>query len=315
MITMKRKLSSLKEGKEEFIADCKIRNLAKGTISIYEEDFNYFIKYPNENYPELDIQNDLNKDIVTEFVIEMQENGLKTSTINIRLRSIRCALYYFMKNGYINNEFKIEQIKEEKGIPELYTKAEIQKLLKKPNLKTCTFAEYRTWAVINFFVATGVRRRSLINVKIQDLDFENDLIYIRVTKNRKTLVLPMGKTLKKVLLEYLRYRSGEDNDYLFCNLEGKQLTKDALNNIIKKYNLKRGVKKTGVHLFRHYFAKEYIQNGGNALKLQKLLGHSSLEQTQRYVDLFGQDLQVDFDKFNPLDQICVSNERIKIRAS
>jgi len=91
MITMKRKLSSLKEGKEEFIADCKIRNLAKGTISIYEEDFNYFIKYTNENYPELDIQNDLNRDIVTEFVIEMQENGLKTSTINIRLRSIRCA--------------------------------------------------------------------------------------------------------------------------------------------------------------------------------------------------------------------------------
>ena len=91
MITMKRKLSSLNKGKEEFIADCKIRNLAKGTISIYEEDFNYF-----------------------------------------------------MKNGYINNEFKIEQIKEEKGIPELYTKTEIQKLLKKPNLKTCTFAKYRT---------------------------------------------------------------------------------------------------------------------------------------------------------------------------
>lgn len=313
MLTMQRKLKTLEEGKEEFLADCKIRNLSVGTISIYEEDFDYFIKFVNENYSKFNIEKDLTKDIVTEYTMEMKENGLKTSTINIRLRSIRCALYYFMRSGYIE-EFKIEQMREEKGIPQLYTKAEMQKLLKKPNLKTCTFAEYRTWAVINFFVATGVRRRSLINVKIQDLDFENDIIYIRVTKNRKTLVIPMGKTLKKVLLEYLRYRNGESSDYLFCNLEGKQLTENALNNIIKKYNISRGVKKTGIHLFRHYFAKEYIQNGGNALKLQKLLGHSSLEQTQVYVDLFGQDLQVDFNKYNPLDQICVNNDRIKMRA-
>lgn len=313
MLKMQRKLSKLEEGKEEFIADCKIRNLAEGTINIYEEDFDYFIKFVNENYSKFDIENDLTKDIVNKYIMEMKEKGLKTSTINIRLRSIRCVLYYFMRSGYIR-EFKIEQIKEEKEIPPLYTKEEIKKLLKKPNIKKCSFAEYRTWVVINFFVATGVRRRSLINVKIGDLDFENDIIYIRVTKNRKTLIIPMGKTLKKVLYEYLKYRAGNDDDYLFCNLEGKQLTKDALNNIIKKYNNKRGVKKTGVHLFRHYFAKEYIQNGGNALKLQKLLGHSSLEQTQVYVDLFGHDLQTDFDKYNPLDKLNVYNERIKMRA-
>lgn len=314
MLKMQKKLADLQEGKEEFIADCKIRNLAKATIGIYEEDFDYFIKFVNANYPQMDIEKELTKDVVNKYIMEMKEKELKTSTINIRLRSIRCVLYYFMKNGYIS-QFKIEQTKEEKGIPQLYTKEEIKKLLKKPNLKKCTFAEYRTWVIINFFVATGVRRRSLINIKIGDLDFENDIIYIRVTKNRSTLIIPMGSALKKVLLEYLKYRNGEENDYLFCNLEGEQLTKDAINNIIKKYNTKRGVKKTGVHLFRHFFAKEYIQNGGNVFKLKKLLGHSSLEQTQIYVDLFGQDLQIDFDKFNPLDKLCVNRERIKMKAS
>ncbi len=313
MIQMKKVLSSLKEGKEEFIADCKIRNLANGTISLYEEHFNYFIKYINENYPQMQVATELTKDIINEFIIDMRENGLKITTINIRLRSIRCFIHYFVRNGYIENEFIIEQLKEEKGIPQLYTREEIRTLLKKPNLKTCSFAEYRTWAIINFFVATGVRRRSLINIKIGDLDFDNDIIYVRVTKNRKTIIIPMGKALKKVLLEYLKYRNGESDDYLFCNLEGMQLTENALNNLIKKYNTKRGVKKTGVHLFRHYFAKEYIQNGGNALKLQKLLGHSTLEQTQIYVDLFGEDLQADFDKYNPLDRLCMNNERIKMR--
>lgn len=269
MLKMKKRLLNLKEGKEEFITDCKIRNLSDGTISIYEEDFDYFIKYVSENYPKINIANELTKDIVDKYIINMKARKLKTATINIRLRSIRCVLYYFMRSGYIE-EFKIGELKEEKGIPNLYTDEEIKKLIKKPNIRTCEFAEYRTWAVINFFVATGVRRRSLINVKIEDLDFDNDIIYIRVTKNRAILIMPMAKALKKVLLEYLKYRNGELQDYLFCNLSGKQLIEDALNNIIKKYNKKRGVNKTGVHLFRHYFAKNYIQNGGNALKLQKL---------------------------------------------
>lgn len=315
MIQMQKNLSSLEEGKKEFIVDCKIRNLSQATIKYYDESFDYFIKYIDEKYKNknLNIKNDINKDIISCYIIDMQNNKLKDTTINIRLRAIRCVLYYFMKCNYIE-QFEITQIREDEQIPELYTDEEIKKLLKKPNLKTCTFAEYRTWGIINFFVATGVRSRSLRNVKIQDLDFDNDLIYIRTTKNRKLLVIPMGKAIKKVLFEYLKIRGGEPEDYLFCNLEGQQLTKNALNNIISKYNKKRGVSKTGIHLFRHYFAKNYIQNGGNALKLQKILGHSTLKETQRYVDLFGKDLQTDFDNFSPLDKICNYNERIKIGA-
>lgn len=313
MIQMQKKLSSLEEGKKEFIVDCKIRNLSQATIKYYNESFDYFIKYINENYEKVNVREDITKDTINNYIIDMQNNNLKDTTINIRIRAIRCVLYYFMKCNYIE-QFEIKQVKEGEKIPELYTDEEIKKLLKKPNLKTCTFAEYRTWVIINFFIATGVRSRSLRNVKIKDLDFDNDLIYIRITKNRKLLVIPMGKTIKKVLLEYLKIRGGEPEDYLFCNLEGQQLTKNALNNIISKYNKKRGINKTGIHLFRHYFAKKYIQNGGNALKLQKILGHSTLKETQKYVDLFGQDLQTDFDSFSPLDKICNYNERIKIGA-
>lgn len=313
MIQMQKNLSSLEEGKKEFLVDCKIRNLAKNTIHFYDEHFNYFIDYINKTYTTINIRNDINEETVKKYIIDMQNNKLKDTTINIRIRAIRSVLYYFMRKDYISN-FQIKQVKENEEIPELYTDAEIQKLLKKPNIKKCSFAEYRTWVIENFFVATGVRSRSLRNIKIKDLDFDNDLIYVRVTKNRKLLVIPMGKTIKKLLLEYLQIRGIEPENYLFCNLEGLQLTKNALNNIISKYNVKRGVNKTGIHLFRHYFAKTYIQNGGNALKLQKILGHSTLKETQRYVDLFGQDLQVDFDKFSPLDTICNYNERIKIRA-
>lgn len=328
MIEMKRKITSLEEGKKEFIVDCKVRNLANDTIEYYEKAFCYFNNFINEEYlceykedyekddekREIDISKYIGQETINQYILYMRNKNLKISTINIRLRGIRSILYYFMKKGYIE-QFEIKQAKEDERIPELYTDEEIEILIKKPNLKTCSFAEYRSWVVVNFFIGTGVRSRTLRNIKIKHLDLENDLIYLTTTKGRKMIVIPMSKTLKKILMEYLRIRGGEPEDYLFCNLEGKQLTINALNNIIAKYNRSRGVKKTGIHLFRHYFAKSYIQNGGNALKLQKLLGHSTLEQTKRYVDLFGQDLQQDFDNFSPLDNLCVSNERIKMRAS
>ncbi len=314
MIQMQKKIFSLKEGMEEFVTDCKVRNLTQDTINYYNESFISFENFLKQTYKNFNVSTDTKKDLIDKYIIYMQNKNLKDTTINIKLRGIRSILYFLMKNDYIEH-FEIKLLKEDDPIPDLYTNDEIRKLLKKPNLKKCTFAEYRTWAIINFFIGTGVRSRTLRFVQTKDLDFENDLIKLTTTKGRKMIFIPMSTSLKKVLLEYLKIRGGTQEDYLFCNLEGKQLTRHALGNIVSKYNKSRGIEKTGIHLFRHFFAKNYIQNGGNALKLQKLLAHRTLAQTQKYVDLYGQDLQKDYDKFNPLDNLCANSERIKMRAS
>lgn len=312
MIEMRKPLISLDKGMEEFISYCKIKNLAQDSIDFYNDSFKYFLKFINSNFEKFDIHRDMKKGIIDKYILYMQEQNLKDSTINIKLRGIRCILYYFMENSYIV-PFKIKTIKETNTLPTLYTDNEIKKLLKKPNMKKCNFAEYRTWAVINFFVATGVRSRTLRNIKIKDLDFQNELISLTTMKRRKPIIIPMSITLKKILIEYLRIRGNQPEDYLFCNLEGKQLTRYALSNIVSKYNRSRNVEKTGIHAFRHYFAKSYIQNGGSIVKLQKILCHSTISQTQKYVDLFSQDLQKDFEQYNPLDKLCMNNERIKMR--
>ncbi|RHP70371.1 hypothetical protein DXA59_05185 [Clostridium sp. OF03-18AA] len=64
----------------------------------------------------------------------------------------------------------------------------------------------------------------------------------------------------------------------------------------------KGVEKTSAHLYRHTFAKKWILNGGDIFRLQKILGHSDLTVVKEYVQMFGQDLAVDFDKFNSLDR-------------
>lgn len=167
MIQMQKNIKSLEEGLQEFIVECKIKNLSQTTIKYYEQCFKYFTEYINTNAKITDIKADISKKTVDSYIIYMQTNKLKVSTINIRLRGIRSILYYFMKCNYIE-KFEIKQIKEEESIPNLYTDEEIVILLRKPDTKTCTFAEYRTWAIINFFVATGVRSRTLRNIQIKD---------------------------------------------------------------------------------------------------------------------------------------------------
>ena len=113
--------------------------------------------------------------------------------------------------------------------------------------------------------------------------------------------------------EYLQIRGGEDEDYLFCNEYGGQASSRTYQQLVRRYNIKRNVNKTSCHLFRHTFAKNWIISGGDMFRLQKILGHSDLTVTKEYVNMFGQDLQMDFEKFNPLDNLNSKNKKDVIR--
>ena len=142
---------------------------------------------------------------------------------------------------------------------------------------------------------------------------DNHLIHVNQTKNRKAQIIPMSETLCKILREYLRYRKGTDDDYVFCNTHGGKGDSRTYEDMLASYNRKRGVQKTSAHLYRHTFAKRWILNGGDIFRLQKILGHSDLSVVKEYVEMFGNDLSRDFGKFNPLDTMgCQNGEKLKM---
>lgn len=100
--------------------------------------------------------------------------------------------------------------------------------------------------------------------------------------------------------EYLKYRKGGAEDFLFCNVYGKQLVRSTVYHSFYDYNKKRGIEKTGMHRYRHTFAKKWVLMGGNVVTLQKILGHSSLDITQNYLNLLVSDLKKDVEEFNIL---------------
>ena len=71
--------------------------------------------------------------------------------------------------------------------------------------------------------------------------------------------------------------------------------------------------KIGLHKFRHTFAKKYILNGGDAFRLQKILGHSDIRVVKMYVNMFTDDLQKDFNNISPLERLqAQTNKKLKM---
>lgn len=285
------------DGFEDFKIYCITKNLSKDTIKHHEGVIKTVFKFINPNMP----VNDITRLIVNQFILDCRSNlEIKDITLNTYVRSLRTVLYYFMEMGYIER-FNIKAPRFDKQIIPTYSDEELKKLLKKPNTKKCDFIEYRNYMICQFFMGVGCRTRTLINIKIKDLDFDNNVVYLNTTKNRKPLIIPLATTLRKELREYLKIRKGKEEDYLFCSVYGEQITRTRLFNSMQDYNKKCGVNQSGLHRFRHTFAKKWILNGGSALKLKEILGHSNLEMVTNYVNMFTDDLKKDFDEFNPLE--------------
>ena len=299
------------EAFEDFIRHKKISNLSSESIHFYESCYKTFCQFHDPTLP----CNTVTQDVVERYTEFLQNKNIIDITVNSYLRGIRAILYHFMERGYLH-EFKVRLIRFNKKIKETYTNEELDILLKKPNLKSCAFTELRNWVMINYLLGTGNRLSTMTNVKCGDIDFENNVIRLKKAKNRKEQIIPLSSTLREILKEYLFYRKGNNGDYLFSTMYGESMTKSGVTTAIKTYNISRGVTKHSIHLFRHTFAKLWILNGGDIFRLQKMLGHSSIDIVKEYVNMFSNDLQVDFDQFNPLESIAIKNKKspaIKMR--
>lgn len=247
--------------------------------------------------------NEMSKKDVISFIYEMQAAGVKPVTINHYLREIKAFLNWCFKEKYLDEAIEIKMIKAQDTVKETYTEDELRKLLQQPT--DDSYCSWRSWAIINWILATGNRERTVCNIKMCDLNLSEKEIVLQQTKNKKAQIIPMSSELALVLKSFIReFRSeAQPEEYLFCNVAGDKLTENAMKLSIRAYNESRGVSRTSIHALRHTFAKYWIRNNGDVFRLQKMLGHSSLDMTRIYVNMFSSDLKEGFDEFSPLDKM------------
>lgn len=289
---------SIEDGFNQFIKYCKVKNYSQYTIQYYKNTIHTFGLF---NSLDNDIGS-IDENLIDDWLIYLNEKQLSSKTVKTYVCGMRTIIYYFMKKDYIES-FKISIPKGEKAEKETYTDEELKLLLKKPNLKKCGFEEYRNYVIVSYLVGTGQRANTVINVKIKDLDLNCGLVRLKVLKNRRMTTLPLTNSLVYILEEYLKYRKGNEEDYLFCTNTGEQFKRNGFYCAIKKYNLSRHVDRTSLHAFRHTFATNYLRKGGDIIRLQKLMCHQDLQSTKEYLHLTVDDLRYNLDEFNTLETI------------
>ena len=299
---------SIKEIFDEFQTRNKIKGLTSKTISYYEVQTKSFFGFLQRH--NIDRIHDITTDDIDNYILYLQETHKNSITVNTILRSVRAFMYFCMGKGYLPT-FKIKLGKQENKVVATYSDADIAKLIgKKPNLKAVSFPQHRNYVMICYFLETGNRLSSVINIKVSDVNFGDKYIVLRKTKNRNEQIVPLTQVLLSILPEYIQLWGLSDDSYLFPSQNGTQATINAIESSIARYNKAHGVKITSVHAFRHTYAKNYIVTGGSAFKLQMLLGHSDLSMTRKYVHLFGEDLAKDIDEHSIVERVKPISKRI-----
>lgn len=305
---LEEKSLTVQEAYDQFQRYNLTKGLSEGTIRYYESYSRAFFKFLGDTSQPL---TEVTKDTVDDYTLYLKGKDTVTdTTVNTALRMVRAFLYFCMERGWLPR-FTISQIKAAQPVKEPYTNNELAKLLKKPDVKSCTFARYRNWVIVNFLLATGCRAATLVNLRIMDIDLSGGTAFFRHMKAGNQQAVPLSKTIAHILEEYLPYRNGQPNEPLFISEYGNALRVDVLESAIREYNHSCGVEKTSLHLFRHTYAKLFIMAGGDPFRLQKLLGHTDFAMTKRYVALYADDLKENYDSFNPLEQVTAGQKRGK----
>ena len=285
---------SLAEAADEFFIHNDAVGLSEATQKTYMRRVKKFIDFMGGG---VDVS-EMTEFALERFLIKLKATGIKPVSIATDMRHLKAFVRFCIKRGYIE-EMEFPMPKVEETIKDPYTDEEMALLLEKP--QRGNWVEFRNWVMVNYFFSTGQRLSTVLNIKVKDLDLTNKTVKLTHNKDKIQKFMPLSRKMVEILNEYIYVSDLRASDWLFPEYEGKQLSVRGAQDSIAQYNKRRKVEKTSIHAFRHTFAKNYIMNGGNPAKLQKLLNHKTIDMTMKYVALYSGEIGVDIDKFNPLD--------------
>jgi len=230
----------------------------------------------------------LRRDSFAPVVEGMIRRGVSPITINTYARAINAFLRWLHTEGKVETLTIIPRLKEPARVINTFGQEEIQRLYQH---RPTNPPERRVHVLALLIADTGMRLNEALTLKQSDVDFENLLITIRTGKGGKQRVVPFGSSIRKILFKHVDSFRG--TELVFCSNEGMPILQNNVRRDFAKLckRLKIGGNvKGGFHVLRHGFATEYLRRGGDLIRLGRVLGHSNLEITRKYVHLQTSDL-------------------------
>jgi len=260
------------------------------TIYGYKKEVKKFIDYIINYTDILDI-NLISTSTVRQYFYFAKENrGLCQSSLSKIISTIKSFFNYLEEEEIIikNPTRKIRVPKKIYRIPSVISKYEVDLIIRSVNFAPlrCRKNNVRDKLILSLLYYTGIRKSELLNLNWTDINLSKNTLIVRNGKGGKDRLIPLHKKVTELLDRYLDERLPLKTDALIIGEQGRRLCSKSFVYLLKIYLGLSGLKKKGysAHTFRHSFATHLIEAGVDIFKVQKLLGHESLDTTKIYIN-------------------------------
>lgn len=257
--------------------ELKLRNYSQKTLKSYL----YYV----EKYIDYSKSFGMNEKSAKDFLRKML--GRKNpATVSLASSSLQ----FFFKE-ILKENIEFVKPKKNKTLPDILTIEEIRKLIDiTPNIKHKL--------IIKIIYGTGLRVSEIVNLEKEDVDFVENLIKVRLGKERKDRFVKLPVSIKDELM--IVYQLSELK-YVFPSNRNMKMNIATVQKILKNAQVKAGIKKRVYpHLLRHSYATHLLESGTDLRVIQKLLGHSSIKTTQMYTQISQTQIR---NVVSPLDNL------------
>ena len=251
------------------------------TITSYSNDVNQFFLFLSEEYKITSELSEVNFQIVRSWIASLLEKGVAPRSVNRKISTLKTFFKFLIREGVIQESpmLKVVAPKSKKRLPLFVEEDQIESLLNGVEFDDGFIGE-RDKLIIELFYVTGIRLSELINIKISDLNFDNNLVKVLGKRNKERLIPLSARIVKELQFFIEKYKI---DNYLFTNLGGTKVYTKLVYRIVNKYIGKiSSINKKSPHILRHTFATHMLNNGADINAIKELLGHANLSATQVY---------------------------------
>jgi len=253
---------------EKIEVELRISKNSEYTIKNYLKLNLTFLEFINK-FPSQIIEDDI------KFYISKKMGDKASSSVILFLSAIKYAYLNILKKDLTSN---IKRPKREKKFPDVLTMQEIRNLLDSLEIS-------KSRLMVGLMYACGMRVSELINLQTKDLNFNEEMGYIRQAKGKKDRIFNIPAYLFEDLKKQTEQQVGAGKSFLFTGPKGKMSSRN-IQKIVKRAAKKAKInKQVHCHTLRHSFATHLLEEGTDIRLIQTLLGHSSISTTELYTHI------------------------------
>lgn len=274
---------NFKEKAELFTQDLSGKGRSEATIIAYAKDIEQLLNYLSKLG--VDSLDAVSIELLEGYKQSLQDNNYTPKSVSRKINSTRTFFRYLLEHGDINDNVseKLAHPRFELKPPRVLSEMEYRAL------RDVSRVDIRLYSIVEVLLQTGIRIGELAGLSLEDIRTSKDgrinYLYVKAAGSHTSRKVPINKSGKKALDDYIAVRPETEDDTVFVTKNGRPLLVRNIRTAIDKAFEKAGIKNAKVNDLRNTFIAHHLANGVSLPTVSKLVGHKRLSTTEKYLNL------------------------------